>query len=92
MHIGEARHLKICEVLGKMKNEDLNGLKRRYRGKNFIPKFQDILHGSKHPKDEETCIFSTGHTHMRPGAQNGAPGAHEFAMGRLAPKTSLICA
>jgi len=47
MHIGKARHLKICEVLGKMKKEDLRGLIRRYRGRNYVVKFQDILHGSK---------------------------------------------
>jgi len=35
----KARHLKICEVLGKMKNEDSRGLKRRYRGRNFVLKF-----------------------------------------------------
>jgi len=50
-------------------------------------------------KDEETCIFTTGRSHMRPGTQNGVPGAHEFALGRLShesrrltPEPSLTCA
>jgi len=50
MHIGRARHMKICEDLGKMKNDDSRGLRRVYKGRNHVPKFQDILHISKHLK------------------------------------------
>jgi len=50
MQIGKARHLKICEDLGKMKNEYSRGLIRHYKGRNFVPKFQDILYESKHLK------------------------------------------
>jgi len=50
MHISKARHLKICEDLRKMKNECSRGLKRRYVGRNFVPKFHDTLHRSKHLK------------------------------------------
>jgi len=57
MQIDKARHLKICEDLGKMKNEDSRGLKRRYKGMNFVPKFQDILYGSKHPKRRRNRRF-----------------------------------
>jgi len=41
---GKARHPKIDVVLGRMKNEDLRGLRRLYRARNFVPKFEDILH------------------------------------------------
>jgi len=50
MQIDKARHLKTCEEFGKIKNEDLRGLRRHYRGRNSIPRSQDILYGSKHPK------------------------------------------
>jgi len=50
MQIDISRHLKIDEDFGKIKNEDSRGLKRLYIGRNFIPKSQDILYGSKHPK------------------------------------------
>jgi len=40
---GKARHPKIYVVLGKIKNEDLRGLIRLYRGRNFVPKFQNIF-------------------------------------------------
>jgi len=44
MQIGKARHRGIYVVLGKTKNEGSRGLKRLYKGRNFVPKFQDILH------------------------------------------------
>jgi len=50
MHIDKARYMKICEDIGNMKNEYSRGLIRRYRRRNSIPKFQDILYGNKHPK------------------------------------------
>jgi len=31
-------------------NEDSGGLRRHYRGRNYVPKLQDILYGSKQPK------------------------------------------
>jgi len=31
MQIGKARHLKISEDFGKIKNKDSRGFKRRYR-------------------------------------------------------------
>ena len=50
MNIGKARDPRICEDLGKMKNEDSRGLIRLYKGMYYVPKFQDILHRSKHLK------------------------------------------
>ncbi|KEH33732.1 transmembrane protein, putative [Medicago truncatula] len=44
MQISNARHPKIYVVLGKKKNEDSRALRRLYRGRNSVPKFQDILH------------------------------------------------
>ena len=43
-------HPKISEDLGKINNEDSEGLKKLYRGRNFVLMSQGILHGSKHPK------------------------------------------
>jgi hypothetical protein len=57
MHIGKARHPMICEVLGKMKNEYSRGLRRLYKGGNFVSKFQDILHRSKHIKRRRNKHF-----------------------------------
>jgi len=31
-----------------MNNEDSRGLIRLYRGRNYVPKFQDVLHWRKH--------------------------------------------
>jgi len=57
MHIDKARHLNIFAELGKMKNEDSRGLKICYRGRNYVPKFQDILHRSKHTKRQRNKRF-----------------------------------
>jgi len=57
MHIDKARHTKICEVLEKMKNEDSRGLGRLYKGRNFVLKFQDILHRSGHLKTQRNMCF-----------------------------------
>jgi len=42
--------MKTSEVFGKIMNEDSTGLERHYKGRNSIPKSQDILYVSKHPK------------------------------------------
>jgi len=34
--------------------------------------FQDILYGSKHIKNEETCISAPDSSHMRPEHSHGA--------------------
>jgi hypothetical protein len=39
-------------------NEDSRDLIRYYKGKNFVPKSQDILFGRKHTKDEETFVYT----------------------------------
>jgi hypothetical protein len=57
--------MKIGEDLGKIKNEDSKGLVRLYRGRNFVPKSQDILYGSKHPKGRKNREIGLVHTHMR---------------------------
>ncbi|AES97699.1 transmembrane protein, putative [Medicago truncatula] len=57
MHIGKAIHLKICEVHGKMKNEDSRGFRRRYIWRNYVPKFEHILHISKHLKRRRNIHF-----------------------------------
>jgi len=31
-------------------NEDSKGLERHHKGRNYVPKSQNILHGSKHAK------------------------------------------
>jgi len=41
---------KIFEDFGKIMNEDSRGIRRHNKGRNFVPKSQDILHGSKHQK------------------------------------------
>jgi hypothetical protein len=43
MQIGKARHPKIYLVLWRTKIEDSRGLIRLYKGRNYVPKFQDIL-------------------------------------------------
>ena len=48
MKIGKTRHSKIYVVLGKTKIEDSRGFRRRYSGRNSVPKFQDILHWRIH--------------------------------------------
>jgi len=66
MHIGKVRHPKICEVLGKMKNEDSKGPIRLYKWTSFVHKFQIILHRNKHLKwrfqhrTTLTCAQRTG--------------------------------
>jgi len=57
MQIGKARHPKIYVVLGKTKIEDSRGLRRRYKGKNSILKFQDILHWRKHQNGRRKQAF-----------------------------------
>jgi len=37
MQIDKARHLKICEELGKMKSEDSIGIRRIYKWWNYVP-------------------------------------------------------
>jgi len=61
MHIGKAIYLKICEVFGKTKNKDSRDLKRHYRGRNYVIRFQDILYQSKPSKNEE-IDFSSPYT------------------------------
>jgi len=50
MQIGKTKHLKTYEDFGKTMNEDSRGLGRHYKGRNYVPKSQDILYGNKHPK------------------------------------------
>jgi len=50
MQICKSRHLKISEDFGNIKNEDSRGLGRRYRVRNYVPRSQDIINGSKYPK------------------------------------------
>jgi len=57
MHIGKARHLKICEVLGKMKNEDSRGLRTRYTGRILFPSSKTSYIEVNTQKGEETIIF-----------------------------------
>jgi len=46
-------------VLRKTKNEYSRGLKRLYKGRNFVPKFQETLHRSKQLKRRRNRRFST---------------------------------
>jgi len=41
--ISTAKHLKTSEIFGKIPNEDSIGLRRHYKGRNFVPKSQNIL-------------------------------------------------
>jgi len=56
--------MKFSEDFGKIKNEDLRGLKIRYRGRNNVHRSQDILYESKHPKGRRNIHLCTG-THSR---------------------------
>jgi len=56
-----------------MKNEDSRGLIRLYKGKNYVPKFQNILQQRKHlnrRRKQEKCIEA-------PNAPQEALGAPE---------------
>jgi len=68
MQIGKARHVKTCEDFGKIMNEHSRGLRYHYQKRNIVPKSQDILHGSKHPKGRRN-------EHLRTGKHTGAPRA-----------------
>ena len=57
MQIGKARHRGIYVVLGKTKNEGSRGLKRLYKGRNSVPKFQDILHWRNHLNRQRKQAF-----------------------------------
>jgi len=50
MVFGKAKHLKTCEDFGKTMNVGPRGLRRHYKRRSYVPKSQDILYGSKHPK------------------------------------------
>jgi len=64
MQIGKVRHLKTCEDFGKIINEDSRGLRRHYKGRNYVLRSQDILYGSKHPKKQRNMHLYTGlHSH-----------------------------
>ena len=64
MQISKARHLNTCEDFGKIMNEDSRGLRRHYRGRNYVPMSQDILYGSKHPKGRRNMHLCIGqHSH-----------------------------
>jgi len=58
MQIYKTRHQKNYVVLGKMKNEDSRGLRRLYKWRNFVLKFQDNLHRSKHLRRWTKQAFS----------------------------------
>jgi hypothetical protein len=56
--------LKTCEDFAKTTNEDSRGLIRHYKGRNYVPKSQDILYGSKHPKRQRNRQLRVKlHTH-----------------------------
>ena len=64
MQIGKTRHLKTCEDFAKIKNEDPRGLRRHYRGRNFVLKSQDNLYRSKQPKGRRNKDLSLrAHSH-----------------------------
>jgi len=46
-------HLKISENHGKINNEDSKGLRRLYKGRIYVPRSQNNLYGSKHPKQRQ---------------------------------------
>jgi len=58
----QTRHPKIYMGLGKMKNEDSRGIRRLYRGRNYVPKFQDILLCRKLAKQHWKPIEAPSHT------------------------------
>jgi len=78
-------------VLGKMKNEDSRGLRRLYKGRNYVPKFQGNFHRSKHLKRRRNMHFGTWKSGtcapgwmQEPGAWRynaHAPGAWNGALG-----------
>ena len=74
MQIGKTKLLKTCEDFGKTMNENSRDLRRHYKGRNFVLKSQDVLHGSKYSKRQRNKKFRTGSSTyalrewaMRPG-------------------------
>jgi len=75
---GKARYPKIFVVIGKMKNEDSRGIRRLYRGRNFVPKFQYILLWRKHLKRRrKKGISALAIALKRPSAPKGVLGAQK---------------
>jgi len=56
MQMVKQEHPKISEDLGKINNEDSEGLKKIYRGRNFVLMSQGILHGSTPKRTEKRII------------------------------------
>ncbi|AET02845.1 hypothetical protein MtrunA17_Chr8g0361871 [Medicago truncatula] len=82
-----------------MKNEDSRGLRRLHKARNYVPKFKDILHRSKHLKRQKKHVFSASdniHKRLahRLGHQVPKDGLSKrlmHEMGRQEPNTSLTC-
>jgi len=53
MLISKAGHPMIYVIIGKTNNEDSRDLGILYKWRNYVLKFQDILHRSKHLKMRE---------------------------------------
>jgi len=70
MQICKTKTSEDYVVLGKTKNKDSRGLKRHYKGGNFVTKFQDNLHWSKHRERRWNRCF-------------GARKAEPFALGMI---------
>lgn len=90
MHIGNARHQKICEDLGKMKNEDSRGLIRLYKGRNYVPKFQDTLHRSKHLRRQRTKHFQHRTYSQAPRHIRGSHAPMNFHCGACALRSKAL--
>jgi hypothetical protein len=81
---------KTFEDFGKTMNEDSRGLGRHYKGRDFVPKSQDILYGSKHPKDEETSNFTPGSSTYVPRAWQNMPMRPAMHLGHAGRGSELF--
>jgi len=58
------RQSKTCEDFRKIMNEDSRGLERHYKGRNYVPRSEVILYGSKHSRRQRDMHLGTGlHSH-----------------------------
>jgi len=79
MHTAKQDIWRFVITLGRLKNKSSKGLRRRYKVRNFVPKFQDILYRSKHMKRQRNRRFQHGgHSHA-PKRTDG--GVLKFVLG-----------
>lgn len=85
---------RFVRTLGRWKNEDSRSLIIIYKERNYVPKFQDILCGRKHPKRQKSKFHGQNNTLMHaPSTSQGTWGRRLSNGSRLlAPITPHTCA